>query len=128
MDFYSAAKKVFGFQDKDFKAITKLPQGFCNDTYGNDTCPSIFHDISVNRGYYVKIYIDYEDVEDREIQNTKRYMFSVITPENEYILLSDDWKEVLKLSPIAVKICDLFYQGERNKAKTLISKYEFECI
>lgn len=128
MSFYSAARSIFGFQDKDFEAITKLPQGFYNDTYGNDTCPSIYHETSLDDGYYVKIYIDYKDMEDRENQGSQRYMFSIMTADNEYILLSDDWQEVLEISPFAVKICDLLHQGEKNKAKTLMDKYNFEIV
>lgn len=127
MSFYSAARSIFGFQDKDFEAITKLPQGFSDGTYGNDTCPSIFHEINLDDGYYVTIYIDYKDMEDREEQNNQRYMIDIMA-DDEYMLLSDDWQEVLEISPIAIKICDLLHQGEKNKAKTLMDKYNFETV
>lgn len=126
MSFYSEAREVFGFTPEDFEDVAILPQGFTNGTYKNDVCPSLLHDVSVDDGFYVKIYVDYKDMEKREIQGTKRYMFDVVTPDYNYTLFVDTWQDVLKISSVSMEICKALFQGENATAKELMDKYNFE--
>lgn len=126
MSFYSEAREVFNFKEKDFQEITNLPKGFANGTYKNDVCPSLVYSVNIDDGFYVKIYVDYKDMENREIQGTKRYMFDVVTPDYNYTLFVDTWQDVLKISPVSVEICKALFQGENATAKELMDKYDFE--
>lgn len=78
----------------------KLPDGFVDDSYGNDVCASI-----LSKELKLKIFIDDVNPENREIADSKRFTMLQTNEDGEILTYNhdggfcfetDDWSEVLK--------------------------------
>lgn len=77
-----------------------MPKGFVDGTYSNDLCPSIY-----NPRNGLQVYIDYEDLADRE--EGAEYRFTVLMPDNDNktLVQTNDWQAVLdRISEVDEKI------------------------
>lgn len=77
----------------------KLPDGFFDDSYGNDACASI-----LSKELKLKIFIDDVNPENREISDSKRFTMLQTNEDGEvldnfdegFCFETDSWDEVLK--------------------------------
>lgn len=76
------------------KLDVTLPAGFVDESWHNETCPGFF-----NAALSLRLWIDYPNMEDREIQGFGRFS---LVHEIEYgsdmreIVSTDNWQEILE--------------------------------
>ena len=86
--------RTYATEFPDFVLDVVIPEGFHDQSWHNDVCPSF-------SGRGVRLWIDYKDPEQREMMG-KRFMMQRENedgePQNEpddLLLETDDWNEVL---------------------------------
>jgi len=89
---------TFQTEFPDFPAadMPKMPAGFRDDSFRNDTCPSFGSDVLC-----VSIFVDYADVAMREFSEGSRFVVKALDEdgcftEDDALIASDDWKAVLE--------------------------------
>ena len=79
------------FPEADMPA---MPEGFTDSSWHNDVCPSI-----QNEKLGLRIFIDYVDVDQREVQENGGRFIVYRTDDNKMpnddVLVTDNWDEVL---------------------------------
>lgn len=73
-----------------------LPEGFEDTSWHNDICPSFSRELA--DGSKVVIFVDYEDLEKRELSDENRFNVYVINEDDTYkgTLATDVWSKVLE--------------------------------
>lgn len=91
--------KNYGKINREFPDFGELniviDSRFKSDSWHNDTCPS-FRFTFANENY-LKIWVDYKEVEKREDQNQERFMLSFYDADDQCIdmlMLSDNFDDI----------------------------------
>lgn len=89
-------KSEFPDYDGEFHMI----DGWIDNSWHNDTCPNIMRRyVKGNTTLEFRIWQDYADINNREYDNTKRYMFHIYV-DNDVVFYSEsnDWSDMEKLA------------------------------
>ena len=76
------------FPDYPVEDMPTLPQGWVDQSWHNDACPSF-----ISEALGLTLWIDYRKVEDREMIGS-RFLVCAVGDNSEALLASDDWDEV----------------------------------
>lgn len=82
----------------DFDLGIYLPDSFSDVSYSNDVCPSFEFKSTIFPSYTVKLWVDFEDVDQREYPDSSRYTVFLINNEEESTKILETDKDI-----------DLFY-------------------
>lgn len=85
------------FRDFPAEDMPQIPSNWIDESWHNDACPS-FKICERSDGNFLRVWVDFADVSQREVQDGKRFILYVTNSEASYIETlceTDDWEEVL---------------------------------
>jgi len=81
------------FPDFDVSTLPPIPESWIPTHWHNDCCPSWLAAGNINQplGYYMRVFVDYPDLNDREIPSASRYTYAVGGQHKS----CDSWEQVI---------------------------------